>query len=284
MAHRVLLFGVGEALPALPARRGRSPGRRPLAERLGRRMRAWPGAEGAGDRRAPSVTARNGRGRTREAGEQAPDVDRVAPDLAVAGRGARRRTQLRQARPRSRPRAGRSSRSSRARSAGQIAPQPVRVTGPRQGSPRVTTTHAMPRRLHSRQTAWSGSCGRRPVVSEVSSSTSWCGSIGQPRSSASTVHVVRHGPCRGERLHERRHRVDGGSEGLVLGGRPQRLDAAGGRARPDHDEQPSPPPAGGRSRRPARASRSSPRRTGRRTGRRSGATWPRRTRRTRSAR
>ena len=36
---------------------------------------------------------------------------------------------------------------------GQIAPQPVWVTGPRHGSPRATTTQATPRRLHSRQTA-----------------------------------------------------------------------------------------------------------------------------------
>lgn len=70
--------------------------------------------------------------------------------------------------------------------AGQIAPQPACVTGPRHGVPCATITQTVPRRLQSRQTAWTGVRGRRPANSEPTTSSNWCRLIGQPRSSKST--------------------------------------------------------------------------------------------------
>jgi hypothetical protein len=68
-----------------------------------------------------------------------------------------------------------------------MAPQPACVIGPRQGVPCATMTHDVPRSLQSWQTLCAGIWGLRPASSAVSSSRSWRLSIGQPRSSKSTV-------------------------------------------------------------------------------------------------
>ncbi len=43
-----------------------------------------------------------------------------------------------------------------------MAPQPIWVTGPRQGVPWATMTQTFPFRLHSMQTLYGGTFGLRP--------------------------------------------------------------------------------------------------------------------------
>ena len=52
--------------------------------------------------------------------------------------------------------------------------------------PSATITQVSPRRLHSEQTLVSGISGLRPTRNADITSSSWCLSIGQPRSSKST--------------------------------------------------------------------------------------------------
>ena len=60
------------------------------------------------------------------------------------------------------------------------------VTGPRQGVPCATITQGTPARLHSTQTLWLSTFGRRPAMNAPTTSSSWCLLIGQPCSSKST--------------------------------------------------------------------------------------------------
>ena len=53
--------------------------------------------------------------------------------------------------------------------------------------PWATATHTVPRRLHSTHTLYDGIRGVRPWSAAASTSSSWCLSIGQPRSSKSTA-------------------------------------------------------------------------------------------------
>src|SRR6516225_2625796 len=68
----------------------------------------------------------------------------------------------------------------------QIAPQPVCVTGPRQGVPCATMTQTVPRNLHSWQTLCREIAGLRPMRKALMTSSSWPLSIGHPRNSKST--------------------------------------------------------------------------------------------------
>ena len=107
-------------------------------------------------------------------------------------------------------RAGRSSRSSRARRPGRCAPQPVRVTGPGTAMPRATATHDDAAALALEADGLVGQLGRRPVDERRRGTrAAGAGEIGQPRSSASTATKSATGRGLGERLDEPRLRVDG---------------------------------------------------------------------------
>ena len=95
----------------------------------------------------------------------------------------------------------------------------------------------IPRRLHSRQTASSGSCGRRPTVRAVSSSSSWPRVDGAAAQLGVDRHVVRDRRRGRERLDVLGMRVDRGADRVVVGPVAQRLDAAGRGARADRHEQ-----------------------------------------------
>src|ERR1039458_8121743 len=68
-----------------------------------------------------------------------------------------------------------------------MAPQPACVTGPRQAVPCATITHTVPRRLHSRQTLWARTRGRRRFRWALITSSSCCLLIGHPCNSKSTA-------------------------------------------------------------------------------------------------
>ncbi len=134
-------------------------------------------------------------------------------------------------------RRARSSRSSRGPCAGQIAPQPARVTGPMQGTPRATSTQIVAAALALDAHARDRQVRRRAEQ--------------QPRQHAQhllavhraavdlvvDLHVVGDRRRGRERLDPLRVRIDVPLPALDVGAVAQRLDAAAGRAGADRDQQ-----------------------------------------------
>ena len=181
------------------------------------------------------------------------DVERATGRRSTAPAVMPQRAQLAGSAPAGwRRSSGRSSRSSRGRTAGHSAPQPAWVTGPRHGVPWATMTQVSPRRLHSMQTLVSGMSGLRPTRNAEITSSSWP----LVDRAAAQLEVDRHvgGDRRrgGQRVDVLRAGVDGATELVDVAEVAQRLDAAGGRAGADGDQEPATargPPGSARRRR-----------------------------------
>ncbi len=169
----------------------------------------------------------------------APAVDVAQAPERIAARQARRPRSVSPATPDSRPPRARSSRSNRVPGLGQIAPQPARVTGPRQGiAARRPARRSSPRRLHSMHTLATGRSGVRAEQQAHQHAQHLARlSTGQPWISASTCTCSEIGVEVASVSDPLRVRVDAAASSLDVRNVAQRLDAAAGRTGADRDQE-----------------------------------------------
>ena len=117
-----------------------------------------------------------------------------------------------------------------------MAPHPACVTGPRHGVPCATITQTLPRILHSMQTLWVATAGRR-CVQEGAHHLQELVLVHGTTAELEVDGDVRPDRARAiERADVLGGGVDGGHELLHVAEIPQRLDAAGGGTGADRDQ------------------------------------------------